>query len=112
MYKLNLRGTITQWTTVNNAIGTPEKVLVDSWDKWMQVDDRSGSLQTPVQQDVWTYDYKIIMRYEKTRPTKSNMTIDYENGRLIIRSVQIKTEGAKTWEICRCSKVDIEITQS
>lgn len=110
MYKLNRRGTISKCGFNKNAIGTPVKTLAASWTKWMQVEDRSGSIQSPAQQDVWTYDYKVIMRFEKTRPTQSNMTIDYDGGRLQIQSIQIKTEGAKTWEICRCSKTDIEVT--
>lgn len=112
MYKLNRRGTISQWGATQNDIGGPVSSLVDSWEKWMQVDDRDGRSILQSNQQVWAYDYKVIMRFEPTRPTLSNMTIDYGGQRLKINSVQIKTEGHKKWEVCRCSVVDVLVTQS
>lgn len=87
-----------------------EAVTVDSWEKWAHVEDRSGSNQFNNQQQVWTYDYKIWLRHERTRPTKSNYEILYENYRLKIESVSIDSEGYKGFEILRCTKVDENIT--
>lgn len=112
MYKLNRRVTVTRWVSGKNSIGSPVPTISGSWDKWAQVDERDGRQFTQADQQVWAYDAKIVMRYEKTRPTQSNMTIEYEGARYVIQSVSIKTEGHKKWEVCRCSKVDIPITQS
>lgn len=112
MYKLNRRVTVRQWAASQNSIGSPVQVQVGSWSKWAQVEDRFGNQQVQSDQQVWVYDNKVVMRYEKSRPTLSNMTLDYEGTRMLINSVEIKTEGYKAWEICRCSKVDINIEQS
>lgn len=103
---LNRRVTVLVPGATQNDQGGNVAEVLDSWDKWAQVEDRSGSNQFSNQQQVWDYDYKITMRFEVSRPTKSNYEIQYEGYRLKIESLSINTEGYKAYEICRCSKVD------
>lgn len=109
---LNRRGEVIVIGSAQNDQGgnIPGGVEVDRWEKWMHIEDRSGGNSFPYQQQVWEYDAKIIMRYERTRPTKSNYYIEYENARYKINSVSIDSEGYKGYEVCRCSKVDANIT--
>lgn len=93
-----------------NDQGGLEWVEIDRWKKWAAVEDRSGSNQFNNQQQVWTYDYKVMMRFERTRPTKSNYWIEYEGWRLKIESLSLDSEGYKDEEVCRCSKVDEVVT--
>lgn len=85
-------------------------VEIDRWKKWAAIDDRSGSNSFPYQQQVWDYDYKVFMRFEFTRPTKSNYEIEYEGYRLKIENISLDSEGYKDEEILRCSKIDEVVT--
>lgn len=109
---LNRRVTVQVVTATQNDQGgnEPGGTVVDSWEKWAHIEDRTGSNQFQNQQQTWSYDYKVIMRHERTRPTKSNYEIVYENYRLKIESVSIDSEGYKGFEVCRCSKVDEVVT--
>lgn len=120
MVKLNRIVTVRRWGATQDEIGGPVAVEVGSWDKWAQVDDRSGSTTQILtsrgggssfqnQQTVWSYDYKVTMRRERTRPTQSNDTVDYEGQRMKVESVDLINEGFKQFEILRCSKVDGEV---
>lgn len=108
--QLNRRVTVIIPGYTLNDQGGPEAITVDSWEKWAHVENRSGSNSFPYQQQVWQYDYKIWLRHETTRPTKSNYEIQYEGYRLKIESVEIDSEGYKGYEICRCSKIDEAVT--
>jgi len=108
--QLNRRVTVIVPGVTINDQGGPEASVLDSWEKWAQVENRSGSNSFQNQQQTWQYDYKIIMRFETSRPTKSNYEIEYENYRLKIESIEIDSEGYKGYEILRCSKVDEFIT--
>jgi SPP1 family predicted phage head-tail adaptor len=108
--KLNRRVTVIVPGVTQNDQGGNVATELDSWTKWAQVENRSGSNSFPNQQQVWQYDYKVTMRYEPSRPTKSNYELEYENYRLKIESIEIDSEGYKGYEICRCSKIDENIT--
>lgn len=110
MVKLNRRVTVIVPGVVQNDQGGNEASILDSWEKWAQVENRTGSNQFNNQQQVWDYNYKIIMRREASRPTKSNYELQYEGYRLKIESLTIDSEGFKGYEILRCSKIDEDIT--
>lgn len=95
---------------VKNDQGGLDTVEVDRWKKWASIQDRSGSNRFTNQQQVWDYDYKVMMRFERTRPTKSNYMIEYEGYRLKIENLSLDSEGYKDEEVCRCSKVDENIS--
>lgn len=104
--KLNRRVTIRRWATQQDDGGGSDKVLVDAWDTWAQVEDRSGFSIHSQEQDQWQYDYKVTMRYAESRKVGSNDTIDYEDKRLKINSLSVKSEGSKRFIICRCSTIE------
>lgn len=87
-----------------------EAVEVQRYKKWAHVENRTGSNSFPYGQQVWQYDYKIMMRFERTRPTKSNFMIEYAGKQLKIESLSIDSEGYKDEEVCRCSVVDEVVT--
>jgi len=108
---LNRRIEIVVFGATQNDMGGNVATEIDSWPKWAHIDQRSGFNVMQNDQNVWPYDYKVIMRHERTRPTKSNYEIRYEGYRLKINSISIDDEGYKGYEIARCSKVDEVITQ-
>lgn len=110
MVKLNRRVTVIIPGATQNDQGGNEASIIDSWEKWAQVENRTGGNQFNNEQQVWNYDYKITMRREASRPTKSNYELQYEGYRLKIESLTIDSEGFKGYEICRCSKIDEDIT--
>lgn len=110
MVKLNRRVTVIIPGVTQNDQGGNEGSIIDSWEKWAQVENRTGGNQFTNEQQVWNYDYKITMRRETSRPTKSNYELQYEGYRLKIESLIIDSEGFKGYEICRCSKIDEDIT--
>lgn len=110
MVKLNRRITVQVTGSVANDQGGLEAIVLSSWQKWAQVEDRSGSNSNPYQQQVWQYDYKITMRREMSRPTKSNCEILYQGKRLKIESLSIDSENFNAYEICRCSVIDEDVT--
>lgn len=110
MVKLNRRVIVIVTGSTVNEMGGPVAVDIDSWEKWAQVENRTGSNSNQYQQQVWQYNYKVIMRYERTRPTQSNYEIQYEGHRMKVESVEIDSEGYKGFEICRCSKIDEAVT--
>lgn len=109
MYKLNRRVTIKRYTTSQNAIGGLQVIQTGSWNKWAEVQERSGNVTRDYQQDQWSYDYTIVLRYEKERPTRSNDVIYYDNIPHRINGISIKNEGAKSWEIIKVTRVDENI---
>lgn len=110
MVKLNRRVRVRAVSAVQNDQGGNVLVDTNNWPKWAQVEDRSGNTSFPYQQQVWVYDYKITMRYEESRPTKSNYQLLYESQVLEIKSITIVKENFKQYEVCRCAKIDIAIT--
>lgn len=110
MVTLNRRVTVIVPGVQQNDQGGNEASVLDSWEKWAQVENRTGSNQFNNQQQVWQYDYKIIMRHERSRPTKSNYEVQYEGYRLKIESLSIDSEGYKGYEVLRCSKIDEVVT--
>jgi SPP1 family predicted phage head-tail adaptor len=108
---LNRRITVIVPGVTQNDQGGNEATTIDSWEKWAHVDNRTGSNSFQNQQQVWNYDYKITIRHEVSRPTKSNYEIQYEGYLLKIESISIDEEGYKGYEVCRCSKIDENVTQ-
>lgn len=106
MIRLNNRVTIRAWGATQNDIGSPVASETGAWDMWAEIEDRSGSSQTPYQQKLWTYDYKITMRWEKGRVIGSNNTIDYDGKRLIINSIAPINEAERRYAVARCTAID------
>lgn len=114
MVKLNRRVQVVIIGPVQNDQGGNGPGEIDRYDKWAQIENRTGFTSFSNQQQIWPYDYKIVMRHERTRPTQSNYYIEYEGHLMKINSLSVDSEGYKGYEVCRCSKVDtvVGINQS
>jgi head-tail adaptor len=109
VYKLNRRVTVRRYEATQNEIGGLVAVQTGAWSKWAEVQDRTGNVSRSSDQDQWQYDHVVVMRYEPNRQTRSNDVIFYENVPMRINSIQIRNEGAKSWEYIQCSKIDENI---
>ena len=94
---------------IRNDQGGLDNTLINSWNKWAKIEDRTGSNNVSQNQSKWEYDYKITTRYYPSKQTKSNYLISYEGMIMKIESISINNEGHKKLEILRCSKVDENI---
>ena len=109
MFKLNRRVTVRRYTGIKNEFGGLIPVQTASWSKWADIVEQAGSNVNNYQQGQWSYDTTITMRYEKARPTKSNDVIEYDSNTYKINSIAIETEGAKSWEKIKVTKLDDNI---
>lgn len=104
--KLNRRITIKTSTNEQDEGGGLVAIETDSYEMWAQVEERSGIATIGFEQQVWNYDYRITVRYEKTRIIKSNQTIEFDGKTLSINSVSFQDEGKRRYTILRCSTTD------
>lgn len=107
--ELNRRITFKSWGADQDPGGGPIALLLLSYTIWAKVEARSGQMYSGEQQALWTYDYKITFRYEKSRVVPSNYTIDYDSKRLAIRSVSFLQEGNRKYVVAMCSTTDDSI---
>lgn len=107
--QMNRRITLKSWTAVQDLGGGSSPVNVLSYDKWAKVRARNGIPFTSEEQQVWNYDYEIITRYERSRISGSNFTIDFDSKRLRINSLSFENEGNRKWEVFRCTTIDANI---
>jgi SPP1 family predicted phage head-tail adaptor len=112
VYKLNRRVTVRRYTSVKNDFGGLTSVQTASWNKWAQVEQRNATELATLQQQVWEYDQRFILRYEVERPTKSNDLLEYEGRLYVINSVSINSEGFKAFEVIRCQRIDTNINSA
>ena len=104
--KLNRRVTIKTLTSDQDAGGGLSAVDGVSYSMWAQVEDRNGFTVTGENQKVWNYDYKITVRYERSRIKKSNQIVEYDGKSLAIGSISFENEGNMKYAILRCSATD------
>ncbi len=107
--QLNRRITIKSWTHETDEAGGVSSVVGVSYTIWAKVEARSGAMYTSEQQALWNYDYKVTFRYEASRVVKSNMTIDYDNKRMAIKSISFLEEGNRKFCVARCTTTDENI---
>lgn len=106
---MNRRIVIKTWGSTQDEGGGAIPALLSMWTLWAKVEARNGQLYQGQEQRQWTYDYKITLRYEKSRVIPSNATIDYDNKRLSINSISFSEEGNRKYCIVRCMTVDENI---
>lgn len=107
--QLNRRITLRSWGSTQDEGGGPIALLLVTYTVWAKVEQRSGQMYSGQQQPIWTYDYRVTFRYEKSRVVSSNFTIDYDGKRLAINSLSYSEEGNRKYAIARCSTVDANI---
>lgn len=110
--QLNRKITLKSWAAVQDAGGGSSPVNVASYSKWAKVRARNGVPFTSEEQQVWNYDYEITTRYERSRISGSNYTIDFDGKRLRINSLSFENEGNRKWEVFRCTTIDANIDAS
>jgi len=103
--KFRSKITIRRWGSTQDDGGGSTAVMIYNYDLWAQVQNRSGSINRGNSQDQWQYDYKITFRLEKSRPVRSDYTIDYDNKRLKISSLEIVDEGKNSYYVARCTTI-------
>lgn len=104
---LNRRVTVRRWGSTVDDAGGAGKVEISSWTKWAKVENRSGGMMVSENQVQFRYDFKIVMRYEVSRPTRPEYTLTYDSFNMKIHSVSIDSEGQRQFEILRCSVISI-----
>lgn len=103
---MNRKIFIKSYTTTKTAGGGPTKTLVNNYEQWALVEDRSGRPFTGQDQALYSYDYKITFRAYPSRNITSQYYIEYE-GKLNKIEELVKTrEGKVFYWVARCSKVD------
>jgi SPP1 family predicted phage head-tail adaptor len=112
VFKGNRRVQIRRSAYVQNDSGGNVETLVAVWSVWADVKERRGNPTEFNQKEVWTYDYEVLKRYERTRPTKSNDILIYDGVRHKINSVSITSEETKDFEKIRCTRVDNNINSN
>lgn len=107
--EMNRRITFRSWGSDQDEGGGAIPLLLTTYTIWAKVEARNGQMFSGKQQTLWTYDYKITFRYEKSRLVASNFTIDYDGKRLAINSLSFINEGNRKYAIARCSTTDANI---
>lgn len=110
--ELNRRVILKSWGSQQDTGGGAIATLLNMYTLWANVQARSGQPYTGEQQQIWNYDYKVKVRYEKSRIIKSNVTVDYDNKRLCINSISFEDEGNRKYCVLRCSTTDVNIADS
>jgi SPP1 family predicted phage head-tail adaptor len=107
--ELNRRITIKTSTYDQDAGGGISADETGSHIFWAKVEERNGFPISGNEQQVWNYDYRITVRYEKSRVIKSNQTIDFDGKTLSVNSVSFEKEGKRWYTILRCATTDNNI---
>lgn len=107
---LNLRVTIKQWNTTQDAGGGSSYIERNSWDVWANKRNRSGGQSNNEAQQQWNYDTTFTVRFNSR--FKSNFTVDHGLERWLVNSIEIGSESYKGMMLLRCSLTDINIDVS
>ena len=107
--ELNRRITIKTTTYDQDAGGGISADETESYILWAKVEERSGVANSSNEQQIWNYDYRITVRYEKSRIIKSNQTIGFDGKTLSVNSVSFEKEGKRWYTILRCATTDTNI---
>jgi SPP1 family predicted phage head-tail adaptor len=101
----NRRITVETWATVKDTGGGTSGTIVSSYKMWADVESRDGRMIQGENQRMWPYNFKLTVRFEKSRPIYVNQTIVYDGNRMSIQSISINREGMRWEYILRCSSV-------
>ncbi len=83
---------------------------VDSYTLWAKVEERNGIPTFGYEQQIWNYDYRITVRYEKSRIIKSNQTVGFDGKTLSVNSVSFEKEGKRWYTVLRCTTIDNNVS--
>ncbi len=97
------RITIETWSTSQDAGGGQQGTVAGSYQIWANVESKSGQLIKAEGGREWPYNFKMTMRYEKSRPVTVDQTVTYDGQRFNINYVNIVREGMRMECIIGCS---------
>lgn len=113
---MNRRLTVRRWGSTTDEGGGTSAIEISNWTVWANVENKdssskgfgrgSGAASNDQNQRQWAYSYKVILRYEISRPLLVMDTFDYDNKRLTVESLSIEDEGNRKFVIARCSTVE------
>lgn len=106
MFKGNRIVRVVRIAASRNNMGGSVPIVTGFWNKWADVRERFGNPDTAFNQQQWSYEQEIRMRYEPTRPTHSNDLIYYNGAYYKILSISLDSEATVNFERCRCVKSD------
>lgn len=95
---------LVNYEDTQDGFGGPESVETERFEKWANVQDRSGNSFAAQAQKLYQYDAKVVIRYDVR--VISRTIVLYEANRYKIESLSISEEGYKKEMILRCSKIE------
>lgn len=102
--KLNIRVTVNRYeSSAIDEYGSPAITIAETWSKWASVEDKRGGHDVNKGTEQWDYDYKITMRFEKSRQLLDTDKLVYNGKTLQINSIKIIEESYKQFEVVKCS---------
>lgn len=98
------------WEFTQDAGGGNDKRISNSFLCYAKIEDRQGRQFVDQAQQQWTYEAKVVVRYNSSITSAS--TFVYNAKRYTIHSLSIQSESAARFMELRCSFVDLTFTTS
>ena len=87
-----------------DAGGGVTDTVIDQWNAWAEINDRSGNTYNAQSQDLTSYNYRVRVRFDSR--FKSTTKMIYEGQVCTCGSVSIETEGMKRFMVLQFSRTD------
>lgn len=104
--KMNERVDIITIASTKADNGRPIASEISRETRWAKVEDRQGVMVYDKAQIQFIYDYKITFRHYPSNALINTNILEYKGQKLSIKSIQIKSEGSRRFEVVRCSKLE------
>jgi len=87
-----------------DAGGGVTDTVIEQWNAWAEINDRSGNTYNAQSQDLTAYNYRVRIRFDSR--FKSTTKMIYEGQVCTCGSVSIETEGMKRFMVLQFSRTD------
>jgi SPP1 family predicted phage head-tail adaptor len=87
-----------------DAGGGVTDTVIEQWNAWAEINDRSGNTYNAQSQDLTAYNYRVRVRFDSR--FKSTTKMIYEGQVCTSGSVSIETEGLKRFMVLQFSRTD------
>jgi len=87
-----------------DAGGGVTDTVIEQWNAWAEINDRSGNTYNAQSQDLTAYNYRVRIRFDSR--FKSTTKMIYEGQGCTCGSVSIETEGMKRFMVLQFSRTD------
>jgi len=105
--QFKLRVLIEVWEYSQDDSGGNIRTLIDSWEQWANIANKTTSQASVESQQQWTNSEVFTMRF--LREIKNTYTILWSGARYIINNSSVQEETKKKFYILRCSKTDQDV---